>query len=119
MPPFPGYLYIAIKNKDPLVVKDAKKQPLDPKTILPGMLVRAVVLPMFFDGMGSGISWQGHAVQLIKDDGVRLYGGPRGEDLLTAVENEEAEAHPDGNDFEEAEEKVTKQQGKKSALDLL
>ena len=80
---FQGCWYIKAQNKQRPEIVDTQKKGLDPAIVVPGTLIRCVVVPILFDG---GYSWQLQLVQFVKDDGVRYYGGPDPKSLLSALD---------------------------------
>jgi len=124
---FAGCWYIKASSKRQPEIVDAKRTGLDVNLVVPGVLVRGVVTPVLFD---SGFSYQLQCVQLIKDDGVRYYGGADPKSLLNALDEEESET-PEAKEepavvepavkAPEVKEKATAKakNGKAAALDML
>lgn len=86
---FAGCWYMKLASKNRPEIVDTQREGLDPNLILPGVMVRAVVTPVMFD---SGFSYQLQCVQFVKDDGVRYYGGQDPKSLLSALDEEGADA---------------------------
>lgn len=82
---FPGSYFLKANNAQQPEVYDAKKLKLDPATILPGMLVRAVVTPMV---CSKGAAYKLLRVQFVRDDGTRFHGGQDPSSLLDAIGEE-------------------------------
>lgn len=123
---FKGMYYIGAKSKNRIEVIDAKKNTLDAAIVAPGVLVRAVVTPILFD---SGFAWQLNAVQFVKDDGVRFYGGADPKSLFDELQEEDqpaaesaAEPAAESTSAEAADKAlgpVAKKTGKQQALAML
>lgn len=99
-----GAWYFAISNKDGIELVDIDRDELEPTDFAAGMICKASIQPSFFTGFGAGIAYQGLALMLIKDDGVRFKGAVDGVSAFTE-EDEEDEEETDSDDEETDEDK--------------
>lgn len=112
---FAGKWFISAKNasQPDMIMMGKKMEVASPDLFLPGVLVRATVSPIIYD---DGVSWKVHAVQFVKDDGVRFYGGPDPKSLLAALDEDEPPAE---EALEEPVVATKAKSGKAKAIDLL
>lgn len=112
---FAGCWYLKASSKNQPECVDFSKKEIDPALILNGMLCQFIVTPMTFD---NGIAYQLSSVRLVKDDGIRFYGGPDPKSLYTpldeALNGESVEVTKAG---EPPKKKSAK--GMRAALDLV
>lgn len=83
---FSNTFWLKASSKKPVDVFNAKKERIEASAIEPGMLVKLVVTPM---AAQKGAAYQLKGVQLVKDDGVRYYGGPDPRSLFDVLEDKE------------------------------
>jgi len=86
---------IIARHKDPVKCFDAKRERVDPKDLIGGMLVRFALRPHLGP---TGLSYYLEGVQLIKDDGLRFGGANRDyTDVLEAIEDNGSEVFAGSN----------------------
>lgn len=102
------YIQATCSEDAPPELYDSELKPVSAEEILPGCLVRALVQPMIT--AKNEIAYRLLAVQFVKDDGTRYFGGglnPKA--LMGAIEGEETETETESeNEVEDDEDNTPK-----------
>ncbi len=98
---------IKFTHKTPITqeqCKDKDLQPLNPASLVDGVLVRVEMQPMFFkmSAANFGITWKLKTIQMIVDDGVRFASSAPQGSLLTPIVDEPAAGLASGAAVENA-----------------